>query len=96
MRFFRRMKSGNWTTCVRWGFPGSAAERARRANIASGVRLAWNFLFMEKPSIPTDRQDLVLVPDPRPPGDLASWRTLTYLPQDLPPFPPLLPEGGIN
>jgi hypothetical protein len=29
-------------------------------------------------------------------GDLASWRMLTYLPQDLPPFPPLPAEGGIN
>jgi hypothetical protein len=66
------------------------------ANFQSGARLAWNFLFIEKPAIPPDKQDLVLVPDPGQPGDLASWRTLTYLPQDLPPFPPLGPEGGVN
>ena len=62
----------------------------------SAARLAWSFLFMEKPPIPTDKQDLVLVPDPAAPGDLAPWRTLTYLPQNLPPFPPLPAEGGIK
>lgn len=64
--------------------------------IPSGVRLAWSFLFMEKPPIQSDKQDLVLVPDPGPPGNLAPWRMLTYLPQDLPPFPPLPPEGGVK
>jgi hypothetical protein len=67
-----------------------------QVNIPSGVRLAWSFLFMDRPGIRPDKQDLVLVPDAAPPGDLAPWRTLTYLPQDLPPFPPLPPEGGIN
>lgn len=65
-------------------------------NFQSGARLAWNFLFMEKPSISPDKRDLVLVPDAGPPGDLAPWRTLTYLPQDLPPFPPLPPEASVR
>ena len=64
------------------------------ANFQSGARLAWSFLFMEKPNISPDKRDLVLVPDAAPPGDLAPWRTLTYLPQDLPSFPALSPEGG--
>ena len=66
------------------------------ATFSSGVRLAWSFLFMEKPNVPLGKRDLVLVPDATPPGDLASWRTLTYLPQDLPPFPPLPPETPVR
>jgi hypothetical protein len=65
-------------------------------NFQSGVRLAWSFLFMDRPNIPRNKRDLVLVPDATPPGDLASWRTLTYLPQDLPPFPAFLPESPIQ
>ena len=65
-------------------------------NLQSGVRLAWSYLFMDRSGIRPDNRDLVLAPDATPPGDLAPWRTLTYLPQDLPPFPAFLPEGGIN
>jgi len=67
-----------------------------QVNIPSGVRLAWSFLFRDRPNIPPDKRDLVLVPDAAPPGDLAPWRTLTYLPQDLPPFPALPPESPIQ
>lgn len=73
---------------------GGSSDMA--ANFQSAVRIAWSYLFMERPGIRPDKRELVLVPDPGPPGDLGPWRTLTYLPQDLPPFPPLPPEGGIN
>ena len=63
-------------------------------NFSSGVRLAWSLLLMDRPPVPRGSQNLVLVSDSSPPGDLTPWRPLTYLPQDLPPFPPLPPEGG--
>jgi hypothetical protein len=68
------------------------------ANFSAAVRLAWRLLFMDRPAIPRGTQDLLLVPDSAPLGDLAPWRALTYLPQDLPPFPPLPPEpeGGVK
>lgn len=78
------------------GIPRLGGGSGTGPNFQSGARLAWSFLFLEKPPIPQDNEDLVLVPDPGPPGDLAPWRTLTYLPQDLPPFPPLPAEGGIK
>ena len=66
------------------------------ANFSVAVRLAWNLLFMDRPAIPRGTEDLLLIPDSAPPGDLGPWRTLTYIPQDLPPFPPLPPEGGVK
>lgn len=78
------------------GIPSLVGGSGAEPNFRPGARLAWSFLFLEKPPIPPDKQDLVFIPDPGPRGDLAPWRTLTYLPQDLPPFLPLPPEGGIN
>ncbi len=63
---------------------------------SSGIRIAWSYLFMERSNVPPDRRDLALVPEDAPPGDLAPWRTLTYLPQDLPPFPALPPESPMQ
>lgn len=54
------------------------------------ARIAWAFLFFDRPR-PT--ADLVLEPEP-PASDLASWRALAGLPQDLPPFEPG-PEGNL-
>jgi hypothetical protein len=78
------------------GIPRLVGGSGPEPNFQPGARLAWSFLFLEKPPIPQGKEDLVLVPDPGPPGDLAPWRTLTYLPQDLPPFPALPPESPIQ
>jgi hypothetical protein len=45
---------------------------------------------------PPSQRDVVLASDPMPPGDIAPWRGLAHLPLDLPPFPPLPPEGGLK
>lgn len=45
---------------------------------------------------PVAQRTVVLVRDPAPAGDLASWRALAHLPLDLPPFPALPPEKPIQ
>ncbi len=45
---------------------------------------------------PPDKRTVVYGPDPAAPADLSSWRALAHLPLDLPPFPPLPPEGGVK
>ncbi len=64
-------------------------------NLASGAHLAWNYLLFDKPGPSRGEPSLVLVPDPAPAGDLAPWRALTHIPQDLAPFQPL-PEGPLR
>lgn len=44
-----------------------------------GARLAWMLPFLGRKSDPTVTR-LRLVRDPAPPGDLAAWRAITYLP----------------
>ncbi len=57
--------------------------------------LAVNLAFRDRaPS--REERTVLLVPDPAPPGDLASWRDLAHLPLDLPPFPALPPESPIQ
>lgn len=65
-------------------------------NSGLGLRLAWTLLFTDRPMQSPEQRNILLVPDAASAGDLAPWRTLTYLPQDLPPFPPLPAEGGIK
>jgi len=45
---------------------------------------------------PPDKRTVVLAPDPAASAGLAPWRALAHLPLDLPPFPPLPPEGGVK
>lgn len=45
---------------------------------------------------PPDKRTVVFAPDPAAPVDFSSWRALARLPLDLPPFPPLPPEGGVK
>jgi hypothetical protein len=57
--------------------------------------LAVNVALRDRALSPEQRT-VLLVPDPAPPGDLASWRALAHLPLDLPPFPALPPDQPIQ
>jgi hypothetical protein len=57
--------------------------------------LAVNVAFRDQVP-PPDKRTVVFAPDPAIPADLSSWRGLAHLPLDLPPFPPLPPEGGVK
>ncbi len=57
--------------------------------------LAVNVALRDRALSPEQRT-VLLVPDPAPPGDLASWRALAHLPLDLPPFPAIVPENPIR
>jgi hypothetical protein len=46
------------------------------------ARLAWMLPFLDRKADP-GRPRLKVVPDPAPPGDLAGWRALTYIPLAL-------------
>jgi hypothetical protein len=57
--------------------------------------LAINVAFRDQLP-PRDNRTVSLAPDPEAPVDLSSWRALAHLPLELPPFPPLPVEGGIE
>jgi hypothetical protein len=57
--------------------------------------LAVNVAFRDQLQ-PPDKRTVAFAPDPVAPTDLSSWRALARLPLDLPPFPPLPPEGEIK
>jgi hypothetical protein len=57
--------------------------------------MAVNMAFRDQLK-PPDKRTVIFAPDPAVPTDLSSWRAFARLPLDLPPFPPLPPEGGIK